>query len=56
MFQNYRISQAERVPFIMHWLGRQGLQLLESLNEAEQEAWNTEKVSLKYLIMNQTTM
>ena len=42
MFQNYSISQAERVPIIKNWLGRQGLQLLEALTQAEQEAQNTE--------------
>ena len=41
MFQNYKISQAERVPFIKNWLGRQDLQLLESLAQAEVEAHNT---------------
>ena len=38
MFQNYSISQAGRVPIIKHWLGRQGLQLLESLTQEKQEA------------------
>ena len=28
MFQNYSVRQAERVPTIKNWLGRQGLQLL----------------------------
>ena len=32
MFQNYSTSQAERVPIIKNWLGRQGLQLLDSLS------------------------
>ena len=42
MFQNYRIRQTERDPIIKHWLGRQNLQLIESLTQTEQEACNTE--------------
>ena len=42
MFQNYSISQAERVP-IFKKLGRQGQQLLESLSKAEQEVCDTEE-------------
>ena len=41
MFQNYSIRQAERVPIMKKWLGRQGLQLSESLTQAEQEPCNT---------------
>ena len=37
MLQNYRINQVERVSIIENWLGKQGLQLLESLTQAEQE-------------------
>ena len=43
IFQNYRISQAERVPIIKNWLGRQGLQLLESLPQTKQEVGNKEE-------------
>ena len=43
MLQNYRISQAERVPIIKNWLGRQGLQLLELFTQAEQEVCNAEE-------------
>ena len=43
MFQTYKISQAERVSIIKSWLGRQGLQLIESLTQAEQEMCNTEE-------------
>ena len=42
MLQKFNISQTERVSFIKNWLGRQGLQLLETLMQAEQEACNEE--------------
>ena len=43
MFQNYSISQAERVTIIeKNWHGRQDLQLLEALSQAEQKVCNTE--------------
>ena len=42
MLQSYRISNVERVPIIKNLLGRQGLQLLEYLTQAEQKACNTE--------------
>ena len=43
MLQNYRKRQAEGIPIIKNWLGRQDLQLLESLTEAEQEACNAKE-------------
>ena len=43
MFQNYTISQAERKAIIKNWLGGQGLQLLDSLTQAEQEVCNTKE-------------
>ena len=50
MFQNYSISLAERVPILKkNWLGRQGLQLIETLTQALQEACN---VSLKNSVTN----
>ena len=52
MFQNYRISHAERVPIIKNWLGRQNPQLLESLTQPEQEVVIQKMVSLKCLITN----
>ena len=49
MFQNYSISQAERFLIIKSRLGRQGMQLLESLTLAEQEVCNTEEVLFETL-------
>ena len=49
MFQNYRISQAERVLIIKNWQGRQGLQLLEFLPQAKQETCNTEECLFEML-------
>ena len=43
MFQNYSMSQAERVPIVKKLAGRQGLQLLETICQAEQEACNAEE-------------
>ena len=43
MFQNNRMSQTKRVPIIKNLLGKQGLQLLESHTQAEQEVCNTEE-------------
>ena len=43
MLQNFNISQMERVSIIKIWLGRQGLQLLETLTQAEHETCNNEK-------------
>ena len=43
MFQNYNINQSERVPIIKNWLGRQGLQLLETLTQAAEEACHDEE-------------
>ena len=41
MFQNYNISQVEKVSIIKKkWPGRQGLQFLENLTQAEQEKCN----------------
>ena len=42
MLQNINISQTEIVSVIKKWLGGQGLQLLESLTQMEQEACNEE--------------
>ena len=49
MFQNFNISQAEKVLILKNWLGRQGLQLLETLMEAEQESCNNEEGLFKIL-------
>ena len=38
MLQNFNISQQERVSIIKNWLGRQGLQLLETLIQTKREA------------------
>ena len=44
MFQNYNINQAESMPITKKkWLGRQGLQLLKLLTQAEQELFNAEE-------------
>ena len=42
MFKNYNISQAERVSIMKNWLDRQGLQLLETLTQAELGVSNEE--------------
>ena len=47
MSQNYNIIQAERVHIIKNWLGKQGLQLLETLTQVEQEACNDEESLLE---------
>ena len=43
MLQNLNVSQMERVSIIKNWLGKQGLQLLDTLIQAEQEACNDEE-------------
>ena len=54
MLQNFDRKQTERVSIIKNWLGRQGLQLLETLTQAEKEACN-EKEDL-YKILNKKFM
>ena len=49
VFQNSKIGQAERVPNHKNWLGREGLQILETLGQAEQDTCNEEKHLLKTL-------
>ena len=43
MLQNYNVGQTERLSTIKHWLGREGLQLIATLTQEEQEACNNEK-------------
>ena len=43
MFQNFNISQTERVSIIKNWLGSQGLKLLETLTKAEWDACSEEE-------------
>ena len=52
IFQNCSINQAERVPVIKNWLSRQGLQLLETLTQAEQELCNADKGLFETLSKN----
>ena len=49
MFQSHNINQAERVPIIKKWLGRQGLQLLETLTQAEHDACHSKDCLFKML-------
>ena len=52
IFPKYSINQAERVPIFKNWLGRQGLQLLESLTQFSsrlQDVSNTLKTKDKKL-------
>ena len=49
MLQNFNISQTKRVLIIKNCLGRQGLQLLETLTLTEQEACNNEEGLFKIL-------
>ena len=37
MTNSYNIQYNEKVPVILNWLGREGLQFLKSLNDEEQE-------------------
>ena len=41
IFISYSIPQAEQLAIIIKWLGRKGLQYLETLTETEQEKCNT---------------
>ena len=41
IFESYKLLQTERVAIIGNWLGRKGLQFLETLTEAEQKRCNT---------------
>ena len=43
MLQNYNLGQAEKVSIIKNWLGREGLQLISTLTQEEQEACNNEQ-------------
>ena len=43
MLQNYNFCQTEKVLVINNWLGREGLQLIATLTDEEQEACNNEK-------------
>ena len=47
MLQNFNINQAEGISPIQNWLGRQGLQLLET--QTEREACNDEGDLFKIL-------
>ena len=49
MLQNFNIIQIERVLIIKSWLGRQGLQLLETLMQEEQEECYDEEGLFKIL-------
>ena len=49
MLQNFNISQTKRVSIKKNWLGRQGLQLLETLIQGDQEACNDEEGLFKIL-------
>ena len=41
IFKSYSTLQAEQIAIIKIWLGRKGLQFLETLTQAEQEKYNT---------------
>ena len=43
MLQNYNLHQTEKVSIIRNWQGREGLQLVATLTQDEQEACNNEK-------------
>ena len=43
MLQNFNWGHTERVLVIKIWLGREGLQLIATLTQEEQEACNDEK-------------
>ena len=47
MLQNYNMDQTERVSVIKNWLGREGLQLIATLTQNEQETWNNEKAFIQ---------
>ena len=36
LMKNYDINDAENVPIITKWLGREGLQLIQTLTKVEQ--------------------
>ena len=50
MFQSNNVSQVEKVTITKKWLGRQGLQSLEALNQEDHEACNTEEGVFETLI------
>ena len=41
IFKSYNMSQTEQLAIIKSWLGRKGLQFIESLTQMEQERYNT---------------
>ena len=43
MLQNYNQGQTEKVYIIKNWIGREGLQLIATLSQEEQEACSNEK-------------
>ena len=47
MLQNFNFGQTERVSYIKNWVCREGLQLIATLTQEEQEACNDEKDQFK---------
>ena len=43
VLQNYNLDQTEKVSIIKNWLGREGLQVVATLTQDEQEAYNNDK-------------
>ena len=43
MLQYYKLGQTDKVSIIKDWLGREGLQLIGTLSQDEQEACNNKK-------------
>ena len=52
MLQNFNLGQTERVLNIKNWLGKEGLQLIATLTQEEQEACNDKKGLFKTLNKN----
>ena len=43
MLQNYNLGQTDKVSIIKNWLGREGLQLIATFTQEEQETCNNEQ-------------
>ena len=52
IFKSYSMPQVEQIAIIKKWLGRKGLQFLESLTQMEQKDVTQQKISLQHSTIN----
>ena len=39
--KTYKLTWKEKVPIIKNWLGREGLEIIETFTNSRKEAWKT---------------